>query len=74
MIRIEVHLHCVKSLTANPQWAERIHIFMRTMCKDGFLNGWLSFKDVSGNPPHFKIINLDWRSEKAIIELEEDLP
>lgn len=74
MKKIEVHLFCSKSTTHPFPREERVHIFMRSMCKHGFMNGWFHFKDIVNQQPAFKIVNLDWRNEKAMIEIKDDLP
>lgn len=78
--QIEVHLFLNKSKTHPITPEERIKHTMLEMVKNGYVFGYWSQCQLGslmkGNTllPDFKVINIDWRNEKAVIEPITQMP
>lgn len=77
---IEVHLFLNRSTTHPITPEERIKHVMQEMVKTGHVLGYWTTPDMVGitkgvhKAPDFKVVNIDWRNEKAMIEPITEFP
>lgn len=67
---IEIPFYVTDGILVSRQ--ERIRHISRLMCRDGYILGWSCYGTSVTIPPQFKIVNIDWRNEIAVIVLLDE--